>query len=67
MYDGVLEKVVADMMNDMNNELHITCYSETENPVVFKFASTQLKDKLLEAGICKTKTKQIDVATNYSN
>lgn len=36
-------------MLDLQNECHIAMFSETSNAVVFGYAVTQVKDKLLEA------------------
>ncbi|CAK9077334.1 unnamed protein product [Durusdinium trenchii] len=47
-YDGNLEKVVCDLMTELSSECHIGCFSETTNPLLFGYASTQVKDKLLE-------------------
>ncbi|CAK9102737.1 Uncharacterized protein SCF082_LOCUS48021, partial [Durusdinium trenchii] len=47
-YDGVLEKVVLDLMLDLSDLAYMAFYSECTNPTVFEFAVTTVKDKLLE-------------------
>lgn len=42
-------QVVCDLMTELSSECHIGCFSETTNPLLFGYASTQVKDKLLEA------------------
>ena len=50
MYDGVWEKVVCEMMAELQEVCHVASFSETDSPVIFQYASTQVKDKLVEAG-----------------
>ncbi|CAK9073025.1 unnamed protein product, partial [Durusdinium trenchii] len=52
-YDGVLEKVVLDLMLDLSDLAYMAFYSECTNPTVFEFAVTTVKDKLLEVDLAK--------------
>ena len=42
-------QVVLDMMVELNDACYLASYSETTNNAIFSFATTQVKDKLLEA------------------
>ncbi|CAK8992499.1 Uncharacterized protein SCF082_LOCUS3131, partial [Durusdinium trenchii] len=48
MYDGVFEKVLVDLMNELQQECHLAGFSETTSPAIFQYAVTGVKDKLLE-------------------
>ncbi|CAK9084683.1 unnamed protein product, partial [Durusdinium trenchii] len=48
MYDGVFEKVLVDLMNELQQECHLAGFSETTSPPIFQYAVTGVKDKLLE-------------------
>ncbi|CAK9111498.1 Uncharacterized protein SCF082_LOCUS51755 [Durusdinium trenchii] len=47
-YDGVMEKVMIDLMNDLQGDCYIAMFSETSNSTIFQYALTGVKDKLLE-------------------
>ncbi|CAK9025766.1 unnamed protein product, partial [Durusdinium trenchii] len=47
-YEGTFEKVAYDLMVEHEETTHIACYSELQNPQVFSFVATQVKDRLLE-------------------
>lgn len=56
------------MMGDLSQDCYIAGCSETTNPTVFQFASTQIKDRLLEAGECSRIHDQVfnhNVATLF--
>ncbi|CAK9049972.1 unnamed protein product, partial [Durusdinium trenchii] len=46
-YDGVMEKVLLDIMNELSGECYVAGFSETQNPNIFQYAVTGVKDKLL--------------------
>lgn len=48
MYDGVVEKVLIDLMNDLQSDCYVAGFSETQNANIFQFALTGVKDKLIE-------------------
>lgn len=41
------------MMSELQSETYIACYSETDNPTLFQYAVTQVKDKLVEDYLVK--------------
>ena len=41
-------KVAAEMMTTFQAEMHLAVYSETESPGILTYASSQVKDKLVE-------------------
>ena len=43
-------KVVLDLMTEFQQDAFLACFSETVSPQIFQYATTQVKDKLLEAG-----------------
>lgn len=49
LYDGAWEQVVCEMMTELADSCHLALFSQTDNPTVFQYAATQVKDKLVEA------------------
>ena len=43
-------KVVLDLMTEFQQDAFLACFSETVVPQIFQYATSQVKDKLLEAG-----------------
>ena len=43
-------KVALDLMTEFQQDAFLACISETTNTAIFQYATTQVKDKLLEAG-----------------
>lgn len=41
-------QVVCDLMMELQDSCHLSCFSETGNPDAFNYSVTQVKDKLLE-------------------
>lgn len=41
-------------MDDLAQDTFVAFYSETGNPQVFQFATSQVKDKLVQAITCQT-------------
>ncbi|CAK8995952.1 unnamed protein product [Durusdinium trenchii] len=50
-YEGNFEKVMLDLMVELNDRVYIGFHSSAPNQTVFEFAAASVKDKLLEAGI----------------
>ncbi|CAK9084942.1 Uncharacterized protein SCF082_LOCUS40266 [Durusdinium trenchii] len=42
------ERVVLELQSELSDNCHVCLYAETENPTIFQYAVTQVKDKLLE-------------------
>jgi hypothetical protein len=47
-------KVVLDLMTEFQQDAFLACFSETVSPQIFQYATTQVKDKLLEAGFVQS-------------
>ncbi|CAK9089330.1 unnamed protein product, partial [Durusdinium trenchii] len=50
----IIDEVVLDMMVELNDACYLASYSETTNNAIFSFATTQVKDKLLEVCFIST-------------
>ncbi|CAK8997702.1 unnamed protein product, partial [Durusdinium trenchii] len=48
-YEGNFEKVMLDLMVELNDRVYIGFHSSAPNQTVFEFAAASVKDKLLEA------------------
>ena len=44
-------QVVCELMVDLADQCHLSCFSETVNPEIFSYATLQVKDHLLQVGM----------------
>ena len=58
LYDAQFERVVLELQSELSDNCHVCLYAETENPTIFQYAVTQVKDKLLEVGVAHNYLKQ---------
>ena len=42
-------EVLIDMMTEFQSDMHLACYSEMESPSIYTYATTGVKEKLLQA------------------